>query len=1040
MTASDHSAHQPSATNRPIESDADFGAQQETPEIDLDAEYTTDPDDFLPAPASGATTPAPAAGREQADEWTAGSLRWDPEDYRAAGIEGPGADKLADSGVAPLVAAARGYQWVDNDTVKAAAPSMGIVTFNSKQGRNLRDLAALDGALVLPWHRPDAARRSSRTGVRPMPAAIQMRPTNPRSHPNGKVAKYEFLAGTTVILDINPGTPGEWLEMAPSISGGEGLGTPTVLFTEGIIKGDSAVSAMLLAAGATRADLSYDDPSVDALARLRGALASIPTADRVLVVSIGGVSNWHSNPEWSDMNLKHRKALLAFDGDVATNPNVHREASGVWNKLTAIKAHPVLVDLMVTGGDAGELRPVGVDDYLNGVGTWASLLTRLRTELPPSPNSQDRATKGDLRFNLESLTAQEWCPTDGDRAGYWHDQFAMIGRVVKTDTKRVVSGPELDTGMLSAADAWSEASVEVELSWMDRGAVCSATVTGPAEILAEDPKAWHRKTVGALVPSTALGHPDWPPTPSWLREVKRHRGDERIDSTSFQHMGWVPTEGPPVFIAGSAVVGADGFCEAVIPGVTEDLLKGASKFGVIDPGSDEAARAAVKEVLAAFDNHAWLDKRIGAAILGAALRPVVPMRPETTLYVYGPAGGGKSMTAAAAMTFWSAYPGAFNRKSMPGAGTDTEAATEACLARTMMWVMDDIPPSTSKQAADATAAKVESLIRSVFQDVGKRRMTATMTSRETLRPRALFILTAENESQIASIRERCVIVPVEGASLGTPAQTDRIEQNGLSGLHAKVSFLAVRNLARNAQERGWANEVTWWKDKRRSITADVEAFLGSASDRRAAGVAADCALGLWVLANLAEDLGMDPECLKAISMVDWVASLVRDGASAQKKATPGHNIISAVRNLLSSGRGHIVSLENPGAPPAVGDDSALLNHQLGWTAGPMGEIRPMGTSIGYLIHDKQNEPVLLLEPMVAFTEAQRLYPALLPAGTSAATVWGSVWDKGLAHTRQWTRQPASHKGGGRRNTIRVSGASGVPVGLHTVLGHSDDGT
>ncbi|MDQ2740281.1 MAG: hypothetical protein M3Y35_17075, partial [Actinomycetota bacterium] len=394
---------------------------------------------------------------------------WNAADYASCGMPDLGdshhaAGKLADSGVAPLVAAARGYGWADADTFKTAGTTVGVTSFTDRAGRKFRTLAERDGALILPWFHISSARSASRSGRRPLPMVIQMRPVSPRylERPGKepKPAKYEFLGGIPTIIDLHPSTPGEWLE---------DMQTPTVLFTEGVLKGDAAITSALMDAGASKADLSYDGNGPEASARLRGLLASIPLEKRVLVLTFGGVGTWHSHPEWNDMRLKGRAAWVAFDGDLYGNPMVWSEANKLWKKLDTIGAKPRLVDLHVVYGDSGEKEKVGLDDYLTKIGAWSSLPSRLRDDLPPRPVAQSEHREKDWRFNVEEMVAEECYkiedPSGGSRLG-WRRVSGLIGRVRDVQVNRSASSEELATGELDNEPAGGfEAHASVEVFW-----------------------------------------------------------------------------------------------------------------------------------------------------------------------------------------------------------------------------------------------------------------------------------------------------------------------------------------------------------------------------------------------------------------------------------------------------------------------------------------------------------------------------------------------------------------------------------------------
>src|SRR5699024_7987292 len=74
------------------------------------------------------------------------------------------------------------------------------------------------------------------------------------------------------------------------------------------------------------------------------------------------------------------------------------------------------------------------------------------------------------------------------------------------------------------------------------------------------------------------------------------------------------------------------------------------------------------------------------------------------------------------------------------------------------WVSDDLAPSPDRNQASREEASMGDLIRSIHNGVGKRRMNADMTAREVNNPRALLIVTAENEPSVSSVGDRMIML------------------------------------------------------------------------------------------------------------------------------------------------------------------------------------------------------------------------------------------------------------------------------------------
>ena len=164
-------------------------------------------------------------------------------------------------------------------------------------------------ALVIPIHPPHLASD---------PAGFQIRPEIPRRNTEGKPLKFEFPTGAKMHLDVHP-------RMLPFVKDH----TKPLLITEGVVKGDAAVSRL-----------------------------------DVCTVSLAGVWNWRdgggSLDDWDDIALKDRAVIIAFDSDVMLKTSVHLSLSRLGALLERRGAGVRYCYL--PAGEHG--APVGLDDWL----------------------------------------------------------------------------------------------------------------------------------------------------------------------------------------------------------------------------------------------------------------------------------------------------------------------------------------------------------------------------------------------------------------------------------------------------------------------------------------------------------------------------------------------------------------------------------------------------------------------------------------------------------------------------------------------------
>ena len=127
-------------------------------------------------------------------------------------ITGSGAEKLADSGVAPLVAVAHGFQSISPDDIKNVCDMLGFAT-NSTQGRQVRAATGDRDAMLMRWFSPQDVVEQSKASYAVPPSSVQVRPhpANVRTDSSGKKRKYDNIAGQDLVFGIHPATPATWL-------------------------------------------------------------------------------------------------------------------------------------------------------------------------------------------------------------------------------------------------------------------------------------------------------------------------------------------------------------------------------------------------------------------------------------------------------------------------------------------------------------------------------------------------------------------------------------------------------------------------------------------------------------------------------------------------------------------------------------------------------------------------------------------------------------------------------------------------------------
>jgi hypothetical protein len=947
---------------------------------------------------------------------------WTAADYRSS-ITGSGAYKLADSGVAPLIAAARGYARIDKSNYAELTRKMQVVP-NSRQSKRFKRTLSAPGrdGMLMPWYSLAGMVKAGRECEKPEPHTYQVRPEFPENNDAGKPLKYEFVANVSTPLDVHPAIPTDWIDS-----------TPVVMFAEGMLKGDSALSAYLVHHGVPYSELVSEDVE-NPVAKLRSLLETIPHNDRILIVSIGGVNNASGNAvDWREISLRDRIGWIAFDADIAVNPSVHAAANKLSRQLEekSKMAEILYLNPQVTAGDDGSTAKEGVDDFLAKRGNWAALINQLDDILPDAPARDEEDKPGAWRVSSTGQFVEECVPlrtgAGGTIEGYrWDRRLDIGGRVMAMEARRQPTDQELKTGIFDPnvnSEDIDDAYVQIEFSGHLNGRDYTAIVTGPETILGYRPEDWTQKK--ASVPRELLRHPEWPPRgdrgTNWLKAIKRNRPDETTFKTRWMQMGWVPVEdGDPVFLVGDQIIGSEDSRGTAIPGITDREIDSARKYGVGDnPAGDyhdeafrDEARTNFRAIMDTYIHaKAWTDLATATVVLAGALRPTIPLRPKATIYVWGPKGRGKSWTAECMMHFWARHRGDWHEE-LPGSAKDTAAAMENAVARTPIWVIDDLAPSALRRQAEQEDAKLADVTRAIFNNATKLRMNADMTSKKANKPMTQLILTAENELSTPSAKERLIPLYLGQGKLNkdkapTDALNDIARERGTPARFTAQVIQYIRYAA-TRHPGGWAAFVAAMEEGRSRLKHQISRLMkengaASGSLERTSTLAADVLLTFLILENLSRELDMGSEFAKQFRvnspMSMSVIQLVTDAHANNQQEAPGISLLTALSALLSSGKAHVISGDDPSRPPiegGAGQSEAMTNHRLGWVAGgPDGSLRPAGESIGTVVTIKQQK-IVLFDKITAFDAARRAYPSLVKHGQGQSAAWSGIWDEGLA--------------------------------------------
>jgi hypothetical protein len=471
--------------------------------------------------------------------------------------------------------------------------------------------------------------------------------------------------------------------------------------------------------------------------------------------------------------------------------------------------------------------------------------------------------------------------------------------------------------------------------------------------------------------------------------------------------------------------------------VTGEDLPGFDRFGLPDPPAPgKETSALVAEVIDAILHRIWRRPEIGALALAAMLRPLVPVRPDASLWIDGAPASGKTTIATLIMAGWQQSAGAWG-SGVPGSAMSTAASIESALSQAPIWVVDDLAPSSDPNEAARREAVVSNMIRGSFNGAGRERMTRDMKTQRSLRPRAQAIFTSENPLSVSSAESRTI-----GISMGPDewlpdmAADGRLggyallcEIRGRSNAAALMVAACARAMAEQIAANGYAETRKLFLDGIRGFeeTMLLSVWQGDGSQRRAA----QNAIGIWsgvmaavpLLATQTERSDVMEHTVNAICAASHAQS------QAARLATPGAALISGLRVALAQQACHLTDLAGGIEKLPKLDGVEPYGTSIGWGHGP-GGLRGGGPKIGH-VQVKSGVAYAVLEPAAAFEAARKA--GGLPGGQKAKASWRAAWNEGLCSG--WSRQTSS------AYFARIRGESMVPVPLHLLvpsLGAVDD--
>ena len=429
-----------------------------------------------------------------------------------------------------------------------------------------------------------------------------------------------------------------------------------------------------------------------------------------------------------------------------------------------------------------------------------------------------------------------------------------------------------------------------------------------------------------------------------LREAVQLASVDAPERIVFAHTGWREVDGRFVFLHAAGALGSSGPLEHIQVELPPEL-----RFYTLGTPPDlETLRAAVTTV---WHDLPRVAPEVIPALFGAVLTAPLAtiLEVDVAIWVSGSTGLFKTSTVSLLLNTFGMFPPTTAPVSFESTANFLEKL--AFLGKDLPLCIDDVrPPQTSVESAE-WRAKMERLLRAVGNRAGRGRLASDTSLRPTYPPRALVILTGEDDPAGASALSRTLLVRFRDGTVN-PEQLAHWQRNPEPLRIVGAGF--IHWLAGVLEQKG-AEVVRKLRDELPTPT------LSGATHPRLARALRQLMTGWGLFAWFATEVGAVSADAAGCRLKEVEECLVRhalDTGEAVTAARPGRRFVVALGELFASRRAHLAG-RNTAAPPGC--------VSLGWTPLSDDTVIPGGERIGWA-----DEEFLFLIPGVARSLVARL--------------------------------------------------------------------
>ncbi len=576
--------------------------------------------------------------------------------------------------------------------------------------------------------------------------------------------------------------------------------------------------------------------------------------------------------DWESVALNEREVYICFDSDVATKDGVRK----AMERLKAfLESRGAIVRIIYLPPGEGGTK-VGLDDYFAQGGTVDHLLGLAQTELRAAATPEDASERVGPYVISGGCTCFDQAVGNG-----------VVRVELANFTARIIREIALDDG----TETRMEFKIEARLG--DRVAVIQV----PAH--SYDQMSW---------PTEALGSKAIVGAGKFVRDhlrvaVQKFSADAERE-TVYTHTGWRPIEGHGwCYLHAGGSIGTKG----PIPEIQVQLPDALCGMVLPPPGEGAGLRSDIETALTLRELG---PPTIMFTLLSAVFR--APMGDtDFAIVLFGATGTFKTEAAALAQSFYGA---GFHARNLPGSFLSTANALEglACVAKDMLFTVDDYVPDGSRQDVQRQSRDAGRLLRAQGNRAGRGRMSADATLKSVKVPRGLTLITAEELPGRQSARARAMILEL-GMGEIEAEQLTRCQALAAAGTFARVMSAFLQWVARRYVQL-----------REQLVSRALELRAAAQADdrhRRTASQVAELQAGFEVFLSFAQEVSaITAERAEELRRDCWSAltTAAESQGSHHQASEPTELFLRLLRSAVGSGNAHIAcpkgqAPENPEA-------------------------------------------------------------------------------------------------------------------------------